>query len=88
MIWTNGFLSPILVKIVSKRLPLIYTEKMLSFIAIELSTSVHFHFYLLWIVALELTHGPQLKKRSQALTGTLTNLKKVIIQKEKDLVQL
>ncbi|XP_078051731.1 periodic tryptophan protein 2 homolog isoform X2 [Augochlora pura] len=46
-------------------LPEIYVEKVLKFVAAELESSKHIHFYLLWIESILTTHGPRINSALQ-----------------------
>ncbi|XP_033339353.1 periodic tryptophan protein 2 homolog [Megalopta genalis] len=46
-------------------LPDIYVEKVLKFVAAELESSKHIHFYLLWVESILTTHGPRINTTLQ-----------------------
>lgn len=55
---TNTLCSLIIVSLTVVSIPKTYVERLLKFVAAELESSCHIHFYLLWIESILTAHGP------------------------------
>ena len=69
------------VEVVSSNLPDVYVDKLLAFIAKQMESTQHVHFYLLWSQTVLFQHGTKLKCRSASILPTTRNLQKNIKQK-------
>ncbi|CAK8686566.1 unnamed protein product [Clavelina lepadiformis] len=76
------------IEIISRNLPDVYVEKLLTFIASKLERSPHLHFYLLWCRALLLAHGPALKARAVKVMALMANLQKALTRKAEEVTKV
>ncbi|ESP03657.1 hypothetical protein LOTGIDRAFT_198984 [Lottia gigantea] len=76
------------IDVISQNLPNTYIDKLLNFLATQIESTAHIHFYLLWLQNLLKIHGPKLKQRSQQLMATLRTLQKNVTRKYEDISKI
>ena len=59
-----------------------YVDKLLEFVASQMESSHHLHFYLLWCVQLFTVHGTKLKSRSGSIMLLLRTLQKSLVTRQ------
>lgn len=78
----------ILVQLIVQNLNGIYVDKLLRFVAKQMESSKHLHFYLLWCHHALTYHGGKLKQRSGAIMPLLRTLQKNLTRHQKNLGKL
>ncbi|KAK7503863.1 hypothetical protein BaRGS_00004986, partial [Batillaria attramentaria] len=76
------------VESISQGLPAKYVDRLLTYVGGQLESTAHLEFYVSWVRALLTSHGPALKKRSQAVMATLRTLQKNLTRKHEDIGKL
>ncbi|GAV07744.1 hypothetical protein RvY_17551 [Ramazzottius varieornatus] len=65
-----------------------YTKLLLTFCAMQLETSPHLEFYLMWIKTALFVHGKKLKSHSSNIMPILHTLQKALLRKKDDVLRL
>ncbi len=73
------------VGLIIRDLPDIYINKLIPFLAERLDHAPHLQFYVRWCRELLCVHGDSLKERSSEVMGSLRDLQKSILQKQRDI---
>lgn len=76
------------VEFVCRALPIVYVEKLLSFLVAGLESSKHVEFYLFWTHSLLTYHGSELKARSGDNMALLTSLQQVLARKQREIARM
>ena len=76
------------VGLVIRYLPDVYINKLIPFLAEGLDHTPHLQFYVQWCRELLCAHGDSLKERSSEIMGSLRDLQKSVLQKQRDIGSL
>lgn len=76
------------VKLVTRQLPVVYAEALMSFIAKQMEASPHVEFHLVWISSLFQAHGKHLREKSGEHAATFRALQKGLTDFQENIVKL
>ncbi|TIB05736.1 hypothetical protein E3P96_00955 [Wallemia ichthyophaga] len=82
MVYTST--PPVEIRLIVKQLPLVYVDKLVSFIGKHMERSVHLEFDLLWVSSLLTFHGRTLRSRQIEFATPLRSVQKGLIDWQKD----
>ncbi|CDR43671.1 CYFA0S12e03070g1_1 [Cyberlindnera fabianii] len=75
------------VKLIASDLPIVYVERLLSFIGEQAMSSQHIEYHLLWVSALVQSHGKYINTHKHEFSKSLRAVQRVIARVAKDIAK-
>ncbi|ODV88444.1 hypothetical protein CANCADRAFT_146499 [Tortispora caseinolytica NRRL Y-17796] len=76
-----------IINLIAQSVPVVYLENFLQYIGKEMETTHHVEFYLLWIKALFVSHGPYIRSNRSIFTRICRKIQQNVTGLQKDIVR-